>query len=236
MEFTNNTVLITGGASGIGYAMVEYMLEKGNEVIICGRNLAKLEEAKAKHPEIHIIQCDVANKEDREKMLEIIKKDYPQTNFLINNAGIQKSINLKKGVEELEKGIAEIDINLYGTMYLSTMFIPVLEGKENAAILNVCSGLAFVPDRYPQTPVYSASKAGVHAFTKSLRQQVEDLGITVLEIIPPMVATDLNPEETARLKALDPEKYDNPDIIPTPEIYVKRTFAKLEEGAVEVKY
>ena len=236
MEFTNNTVLITGGASGIGYAMVEYMLEKGNEVIICGRNLAKLEEAKAKHPEIHIIQCDVANKEDREKMLEIIKKDYPQTNFLINNAGIQKSINLKKGVEELEKGIAEIDINLYGTMYLSTMFIPVLEGKENAAILNVCSGLAFVPDRYPQTPVYSASKAGVHAFTKSLRQQVEDLGITVLEIIPPMVATDLNPEETARLKALDPEKYDNPDIIPTPEIYVKRTFAKLEEGAIEVKY
>ena len=236
MEFTNNTVLITGGASGIGYAMVEYMLEKGNEVIICGRNMAKLEEAKAKHPEIHIIQCDVANKEDREKMLEIIKKDYPQTNFLINNAGIQKSINLKKGVEELEKGIAEIDINLYGTMYLSTMFIPVLEGKENAAILNVCSGLAFVPDRYPQTPVYSASKAGVHAFTKSLRQQVEDLGITVLEIIPPMVATDLNPEETARLKALDPEKYDNPDIIPTPEIYVKRTFAKLEEGAIEVKY
>ena len=236
MEFTNNTILITGGASGIGYAMMEYLLEKGNEVIICGRNLEKLEEAKAKHPEIHIIQCDVADKADREKLVDIISKEYPQTNFLINNAGIQRSIDLTKGVEELEKGIPEININLYGTMYLSTMFIPLLKDKENAAILNVCSGLAFVPDRYPETPVYSASKAGVHAFTKSLRQQVQDLNITVLEIIPPMVDTNLNPEHFDYLKSIDPERYNNPDIIPSPEVYVRRTFAKLEEGEIEVKY
>ena len=236
MEFTNNTILITGGGSGIGYAMVEYLLNKGNEIIICGRNLKKLEEAQEKHPEIHIIQCDVAVQEDRERLVKTIEEQYPQTNFLINNAGIQRNIDLKKGVEELEKGRAEVDINMWGTIYLSTMFIPVLSGKENACMLNVCSGLAFASDRFPETPVYSASKAGVHAFTRSLRKQVEDLNITVLEIIPPMVDTNLNPEQSEHLKALDPERFNNPDIIPSPEVYVTRTFAKLEEGAIEVKY
>ena len=236
MEFTNNTILITGGSDGIGYAMAEYLLAKGNRIIICGRKMEKLEKAKEAHPEFEIIQCDVSNKEDRERLLETIKSQYPETNFLINNAGLQRSIDLKKGVEELEKGKIEIDTNLIAPMYLSTMFIPVLAGKENACIFNVASGLAFASDRFPQTPVYSASKAGIHAFTRSLRPQVADLGITVLEIIPPMVDTNLNPEETARLRKLDPERFNNPDIIPSAKAYVERTFAKLEAGETEVKY
>ena len=236
MEYAGNTILITGGGSGIGFAMAQYLQEKGNEIIICGRNLAKLEEAQKKLPGIHIIQGDIASQSDREKLLKTVSEEYPQTNFLINNAGIQRSIDLKKGVAELEKGKAEIEINLIGTIYMSTMFIPFLAGKKNAAILNVASGLAFASDRYPETPVYSATKAGVHAFTRSLRPQVADLGITVLELIPPMVNTELNPENTAHLQSLDPERFNDPNIIPTPEAYVARTFAKLEEGAEEVKY
>lgn len=236
MNYRNNIVLITGGSTGIGYAMAEYLLEKENTVIICGRSMEKLEKAKAMHPELWIIPCDISVKGDRERLLETVEKEFPQMNFLINNAGIQRSIDLKKGVEELEKGIKEIDTNLYGTMYLSTMFLPFLAGKENACILNVCSGLAFASDRFPEVPVYAASKAGVHAFTRSLRKQVEVLGVEVLEIIPPMVDTDLNPEHAAYLRTIDPERFTDPDIIPSPEIYVKRTFAKLEEGAVEVKY
>ena len=236
MNYTDNTVLITGGSTGIGYAVAEYLLARDNTVIICGRNKEKLEKAKQDHPELHIIQCDVSQKEDRVRLFETVKRDFPDLNFLINNAGIQRSIDLKKGIEELEKGIAEIDINLYGTMYLSTMFLPFLQGKENACILNVCSGLAFASDRFPEVPVYAASKAGVHAFTRSLRKQVEDLGIEVLEIIPPMVDTNLNPEHAAYLRSIDPERFNDPDIIPSPKVYVERTFAKLEEGAVEVKY
>ena len=236
MKYSGNTILITGGGSGIGLAMAEYLLNKGNEIIICGRNLQKLQEVQKTHPEIHIIQCDISSKEDRERLVETIEKEYPETNFLINNAGLQRSIDLTKGVEELERGIPEIETNLWGTMYMSTMFIPVLQGKENACMLNVASGMAFASDRFPFAPVYSASKAGVHAFTRSLRSQVADLGITVLELIPPMVDTELNPEQTAILRAADPERFNNPDIIPTAEVYVARTFAKLEEGAEEVKY
>ena len=236
MRMTDNTVLITGGARGIGYAMAEYLLEKNNDVIICDVNEQNLKEAQAKHPELHILKCDISSKEDREKLVETVQRDFPKLNFLINNAGIQRSIDLTKGVEELEKGLPEININLIGTMYMSTMFIPVVAGKDNAAILNVASGLAFAADRFPQTPVYSATKAGVHSFTKSLREQVRDLGIQILETIPPMVATDLNPAETARLIAEDPDRFGNPDIVPTPEVYVKRTFDKFAEGAEEVKY
>lgn len=236
MAFENGTVLITGGATGIGFAMAEYLTQRGNDVIVCGRRLDKLEQAKAKIPSLHTVVCDVASAIDREKLVGIVREEYPALNFLINNAGVQRCIDLTKGVDELWKGEDEIEINLRAPIYLSAMFLPLLAHKKDAAILNVSSGLGFVSDRYPEMPVYSAVKAGLHAFTKAQRVQLQPLGIRVMEIIPPMVSTDLNPEHAAKLMAQDPARFGNPDIVPPPDVYVRRTFEKLIQGDDEVKY
>jgi len=185
---------------------------------------------------LHTVVCDVAKPEDREKLVNYVKENYSALNFLINNAGIQREIDLTKGMEEIEKGEAEIDINLKAPIYLSAMFTPLLAHKENAAILNVSSGLGFASDRFPDMPVYSAVKAGLHAFSKAQRVQLRPLGIRVMEIIPPMVDTELNPTHAAKLKAQDPERFCNPDIVPSPDVYVRRTFEKLAQGDDEVKF
>lgn len=236
MVFENGTVLITGGATGIGFAMAEYLAQRGNDVIICGRRADKLEQAKAKIPALHTVVCDVSSAADRERLADIVRKNYPALNFLINNAGVQRCIDLTKGEEELWKGEEEIETNLKAPIYLSALFLPLLAGKEGAAILNVSSGLGFASDRFPEMPVYSAVKAGLHAFTKAQRVQLKPLGIRVMEIIPPMVSTDLNPEHAAKLMAQDPARFGNPDIVPPPDVYVRRTFEKLIQGDDEVKY
>ena len=129
----------------------------------------------------------------------------------------------------------EIETNLRGPIYMTALLLPLLEKNEDSKLLNVCSGLAFVGDRFPEMPVYSATKAGIHAYTRVARVQFKPLGIRVMEIIPPMVDTGLNPEHAAMLRAQDP-KYSDPEVVPPPDVYVRRTFAKLEEGEDEVKY
>ena len=235
MKFTGNTILITGGSQGIGYAMAEYLLESGNTVIICGRNEAKLAAAKEAHPELITYVCDVSDRASREDFAAKLTEEHPEMNFLINNAGIQKCIDLTKGTEDLEKGDMEIETNLRGPIYMTALLLPLLEKNEDSKLLNVCSGLAFVGDRFPEMPVYSATKAGIHAYTRVARVQFKPLGIRVMEIIPPMVDTGLNPEHAAMLRAQDP-KYSDPEVVPPPDVYVRRTFAKLEEGEDEVKY
>ena len=235
MKFTGNTILITGGSQGIGYAMAEYLLESGNTVIICGRNEAKLAAAKEAHPELITYVCDVADRKSRENFARRIAEEHPEMNFLINNAGIQKCIDLTQGTRDLEKGDMEIETNLRGPIYMTALLLPLLEKNEDSKLLNVCSGLAFVGDRFPEMPVYSATKAGIHAYTRVARVQFKPLGIRVMEIIPPMVDTGLNPEHAAMLRAQDP-KYSDPEVVPPPDVYVRRTFAKLEAGEDEVKY
>ena len=235
MKFTGNTVLITGGAQGIGYAMAEYLLESGNTIIICDRNEEKLEEIKKIHPEFITYGCDVSDKKSREDFAAKVSAEHPELNFLINNAGIQRNIDLTKGTEDLAMGDMEIEINLRGPIYMTALLLPLLEKNEDSKILNVCSGLAFAGDRFPQMPVYCATKAGIHAYTRTARVQFQPLGIRVMEIIPPMVDTNLNPEHKAMLQAQDP-KFSDPDVVPPPDVYVRRTFAKLEDGEDEVKY
>ena len=235
MKFTGNTVLITGGAQGIGYAMAEYLAESGNTIIICDRNEAKLEEVKQVHPEFITYPCDISDAESRTSFAEKLSAEHPELNFLINNAGIQRNIDLTKGTEDLWMGDMEIEINLRGTIYMTALLLPLLRQNENSKILNICSGLAFAADRFPELPVYSATKAGIHAYTRSERVQLAPLNIRVMEIIPPMVDTGLNPVHKAMLQAQDP-KYSDPNVVPPPEVYVRRTFAKLEDGENEVKY
>jgi len=192
MNISGNTILITGGATGIGYAIAESFLEAGNEVIICGRREERLLEAQKKHPELHIKVCNVAEEEDRRTLLEWISAHFSNLNILVNNAGVQRDIEFTRGISEFLSGENEIRINLEAPIILSGLFIPLLTGKKEAAIINISSGLGFIPAA--RMPVYSASKAGIHAFSMALRYQLLKSGIKVFEVIPPAVETELNPE------------------------------------------
>jgi len=196
MNISGNTILITGGATGIGYAIAESFLEAGNEVIICGRREERLLEAQKKHPELHIKVCNVAEEADRRTLVEWVSVHFSNLNILINNAGVQRDIEFTKGISEFLSGENEIRINLESPIILSGLFIPHLTGKKEAAIINVSSGLGFIPAA--RMPVYSASKAGIHAFSMALRQQLLKSGIKVFEVVPPAVETGLNPEGRAK--------------------------------------
>lgn len=196
MQISGNTVLITGGSTGIGYAMAESFLEVGNEVIICGRREGKLLEAQRNHPGLQIRVCDVADETERRTLLEWTTTNFGNINILVNNAGIQRDIDFTKGIAEFLTGESEIKINLEAPIVLSGLFIPYLTGKKEAAIINVSSGLGFVPAG--RMPVYSATKAGMHAFSMALRQQLLRSGIRVFEVVPPAVDTELNPQGRAR--------------------------------------
>ncbi len=188
MKTESNTILITGGASGIGYALAERFLDAGNTVLICGRREDKLKEAKAKRPELHVRVADVGTPEGREDLCAWATREFPAVNVLINNAGIQKYPDLKKK-PEWESLREELAINLDAPIHLSTLFIPHFLQRKEATIINVTSGLSFIP--LANVPVYSATKAALHSFTLSLRHQLAKTPVSVVEIIPPAVDTDL---------------------------------------------
>jgi uncharacterized oxidoreductase len=188
MEFKANTVLITGGASGIGFALAKRFIQGGSRVIICGRREYKLKEARSEYPQLDIRVCDVAKPTERMALFAWVTETYPELNILINNAGIQQRIELQQKPvwETLDE---EVAINLEAPIHLSTLFIPHLLKQKRPAIINVTSGLSFVPKT--NVPVYCATKAGLHSFTLSLRHQLSGTPICVIEIIPPAVNTDL---------------------------------------------
>jgi len=189
MNISGNTILITGGATGIGFAMAEAFLKAGNKVLVCGRRKVRLDEAAKKMPGLQTKQCDLSSKEKRESFCDWIKDNYPGLNIVINNAGVQKDIDVKKGTVDLFAGEDEIQTNFAAPVQLSAYFAPLLSHKETAAIVNVSSGLGFVPLAF--MPVYCATKAGLHSFTVSLRHQMKDTSVKVFEIVPPAVDTEL---------------------------------------------
>lgn len=189
MKLSGNTVLITGGASGIGLAFAERFLKAGSTVIVCGRRADKLAEAKAKHPDLHTIVADVATAGDRERLFETVKREYPNVNVLVNNAGIQRRGYLTDGAGDWAAHQSEIAINLEAPIHLAMLFIPHLKAQASPVVINVTSGLAFAP--MPMAAIYCATKAALHSFTLSLRVQAKPLGIDVVEVIPPAVNTDL---------------------------------------------
>lgn len=196
MQLSDNTVLITGGASGIGYAMAEAFLAAKSRVIICGRRAMRLAAAQARHPQFHTRVCDVSRELDREELLDWAKIHFPDLNVLVNNAGVQRDIDFTKGIDEFEAGDNEIRINLEAPIVLAGLFAPLLSKNKAPAIVNVSSGLGFVPAA--RMPVYSASKAGMHAFSMAMRLQLSQIGIKVFEVVPPAVDTELNPNGRAR--------------------------------------
>ncbi|HWL11618.1 MAG TPA: SDR family NAD(P)-dependent oxidoreductase [Ureibacillus sp.] len=189
MKLTGNTILITGGASGIGLAFAEQFLKEGNTVIVVGRREEKLAEAKEKFPSLHTRVCDVAKEEERIQLYEWAVKEFPELNVVVNNAGIQQRVNLLNAQNDWNYYQNELAINVEGPIHLSMLFIPHLVKQERATILNITSGLAIQPGVW--VPIYSATKAAMHSFTITLREQLENTSVEVVEVLPPAVNTDL---------------------------------------------
>lgn len=189
MKLSGNTILITGGASGIGLAFAEQFLKEGNEVIVVGRREETLAEAKGKYSQLHTRVCDVSDENDRIQQAGWVIKEFPQINVLINNAGIQQRVNLLNAQNEWKYYQNELAINIEGPIHLSMLLIPHLMKQKEAAIMNITSGLAVQPGIW--VPIYSATKAAMHSFTLTLRQQLANTNVEVVEVLPPAVNTDL---------------------------------------------
>jgi uncharacterized oxidoreductase len=226
MKLSGNTVLITGGATGIGFAMAEAFLHAGSEVIICGRREQRLNEACAKHPELHTKVCDVAKIGKCRELAGWAGDHFKNLNILVNNAGIQRDIDFTHGIDDYLNGESEIRINLEASIILSGLFITQLTGRHEPAIVNVSSGLGLVPAA--RMPVYSATKAGLHAFTMALRQQLLKSGIKVFEVVPPAVDTELNQEGRAQR--------GNFKANVTPEEFASAVMKDLEDDLPEIGY
>jgi uncharacterized oxidoreductase len=190
MKITGNTVLITGGGTGIGFALAEQLVRQGNQVIICGRRRSRLLAAKKLLPQLTIQVCDLTNPESRNGLVEWITSEYKQLNILVNNAGIQRRLNFLKNSSDLPDADEEVAINLIAPIHLSAMLIPHLKRQENAAIVNISSGLAFTP--LAIVPVYCATKAAIHSLSLSLRYQLRETPVRVFEVAPPIVPTALS--------------------------------------------
>ena len=229
MKISNNHILITGGATGIGFSMAKCFLERGNKVLICGRREDRLAQAAKELPGVQTVKCDVTNAENRAGLLAYVQKAFPETNILVNNAGIQRDMDLTKGTADFDGGESEIRVNLEAPILLSALFTPLLAGKDNAAIIHVSSRLAFMPDYAVGMPIYHATKAGLHAFSVVQRKQFSSIGIRVIEVIPPAVESELNPEGRRNRQGMR-SLYMMP-----PDDFVEKALVKMEQGEDEIR-
>lgn len=189
MDLKNSTILITGGTSGIGLELVKQLTEQGSEIIITGRNLEALYETKKQFPNVHTFQSDVSNPKEIEILYKDVTRQFSELNMIINNAGLMRLIDLQDTTLDLENINQEIATNLSGTVQMVHQFLPHLKKQKSSAIVNVSSAIAFMS--YSSAPIYSATKAGIHAYTQALRLQLEDTSVKVFEMIPPGVNTNL---------------------------------------------
>jgi len=221
MKLTGRTILITGGSAGIGLAFARKFLELGNEVIVTGRRQAVLDEVKARYPKLHTIQSDVADPTQIAALAARVQADFPKLDVLMNNAGIGVPKSLRSSAPDLAGLMKEMDINVGGVIRMTSALIDTLTANHGT-VINVSSLLAFAP--VPAMPIYSATKAAVHSYTQSLRFQLEDSGVEVIELMPPAVRTDMTSE------------FDEAGIstISTDEL-IKQTFAALAAGKSEIR-
>jgi len=225
MKLDGNTILITGGSTGIGFEFAKEFERRGNTVIITGRDKAKLERARSLVPHLHAIQSDVSRVEDIEALYQRVIQEFPNLNVLFNNAGVMRIVNLHKTEGSLEDFTAEVDINLKGPIRMTRRFLPELKKRPSAAIVNVSSGLAFVP--LPISPIYCATKAALHSFSLSLRAQLANTNVSVFEIAPPATETEiLGPFEAEDLKGVPIMKVDE---------MVRTSLKGLADGRLEIR-
>jgi uncharacterized oxidoreductase len=217
MNLSNNKILITGGASGIGLGLTKKFLAEGNTVIICGRRESVLQEVAAEYPTVITKVCDLSIEGERVALYDWVAENHPDLNVLVNNAGIQNWMSVTD-VDFYQKAVNEVTTNILAPIHLANLFIklPALN-----AIINVTSGLAFVP--LSKAAVYSATKAFFRSFTLSLRHQLKDTQIEVIEMIPPALNTDLGGKG---LHDGQPEVSD----------FVESVFQQMREGKNELTF
>jgi uncharacterized oxidoreductase len=202
MKVTGNTILITGGGSGIGRGLAEQFHVLGNQVIIAGRRRQALEETAARNAGMRFLSLDVGDADSVAAATEKLAKEYPSLNVLVNNAGIMRAENLHAQQSDLADAEDMVRTNLLGPIRLTAALLPQLRQQAYSAVMNVSSGLAFVPLAF--TPTYCATKAAIHSYTQSLRYQLKGTSTEVLELIPPYVATELlNGADDPRAMPLD---------------------------------
>jgi uncharacterized oxidoreductase len=215
MQFTGNKILITGGGSGIGRALAEALHALGNHVIIAGRRPAALDTVVAANPGMTACTVDVENAEDIRTFGARIVREHPDLNVLINNAGIMRLENLRANNVDLADAAATIATNLLGPLRLTAALLPHLRRQRQAAVIMVSSGLAFLP--LATTPTYSATKAAIHSYAQSLRFQLRNSSVRVIEIAPPYVQTEL----------MGPHQAVDPDAMPLKD-YIQETLELLQ--------
>ena len=217
MKISNNKILITGGASGIGLGLTERFIQEGNTVIICGRREAILKDVAAKLPTVITKVCDLSMEADRFELYNWIAENHTDLNVLVNNAGIQNWMDLSDS-NFYQKANDEITTNVLAPVHLTTLFTNL---KSINTIINVTSGLAFVP--LSKVPVYCATKAFMRSFTLSLRHILKSKGIEVIEMIPPALNTDLG------AKGLHDE-------YPPVSDFIEAVFQQMKEGKTELTF
>ncbi|HEY1055720.1 MAG TPA: SDR family NAD(P)-dependent oxidoreductase, partial [Emticicia sp.] len=212
---TNNTIHITGGSSGVGLELARRLIEKGNKVLICGRSKEKLEEAKRLLPQVQIFSCDISSENECVLLYDWVKNHYPSCNILVNNAAIVYNTSLLIDDQAIEKANDEFQTNILAPIRLSKLFLPLLLNNPDAKIINISTGLIYAPRA--AYPFYNATKAALHSFTQTLRLQLMNQPIKIIEVLLPVVDT--------------PWHKGNPPKIAIPaEKAVAEVFRKLEKG------
>ena len=224
MKLKNRTILITGGTSGIGLGLATQLNQRGNTVIVTGRDQAKLEAVRRALPGVYAFESDVTDPGEIAALYDRVLAQFPALDTLINNAGIMRNLNLNQN-RDLTDVTREIETNLSGPVRMVQQFLPHLKTREHALIVNVSSGLAFIP--FPLSPVYSATKAAIHSFTLVLRAQLDGASVTVVELAPPPVETPLFrgefEEESRGQQAM------------SVETLVQRAVVGIEAGKLEIR-
>jgi uncharacterized oxidoreductase len=196
MQTSHHTILITGGATGIGLALAKALLPLNNHIIICGRRADKLAEVQAAHPAIATYVCDLEMPSERVRLAQTLLANHPRLSILINNAGIQRELDFRQTPADYWQGSSETAINLDAALHLTALLMPHLLRQPQAAVVNVSSGLGLVP--LIVAPIYSATKAALHSFSISLRRQLAGTTVQVFEVLPPIVETELDQGARAR--------------------------------------
>lgn len=207
MELTNNTILVTGGTSGLGLELATQLLALGNTVLITGRDQARLDQTQKQLPKVHTFRSDVSDPAAIALLFQQTTQQFPDLNILINNAGEMRRLDLLDPAIDQDDANREIAINLSGPVRMVQAFLPHLRTKNVAAIMNVSSGLAFIP--FPISPIYGATKAGLRAYTQALRVQLKRTNIKVFELIAPAANTPLAAKfanEISSSMAMDADK------------------------------